>query len=537
MTSFNLLDEPWIPGTDASGRPIEVGLRQAILNAHGIAAIGHPSPLVTLALHRLLLCLVHRVVDGPQDGAQWRSLWTAARFDADAFQDYFADRHGCFDLFSPRHPFFQVADLTTVDKHRAPTAPSPASRLAIELASGNNATLFDHSREDKPPQLSAAEAVRQLLALQINAFGGGQGSTSNLFGKHPNLSNAPLVGTVSVLIQRANLFETLMVNLLPYAGDQPMQRTGDDRPVWEQTLHRPPGEVRPFGYLDWLTLPARYVRLLPSYDRDRLVVREAFITPGLVASRLEGAYDNPFAFHREVDKRGRFPVGLQPDRAMWRDSAALFDLGGGGSRDNRPANLRAAASSRLVRVLGANANLHLACFGLANDKAKPILWRREDMPATIRLLDEPDLVAELRDSLELAEAGGSALRSALRSLAYAVLETPDKSPDTKEVSRLAQRMETKAAYWSELEPHFQAYLLALGNDLGSRRDWLLAIRDVARAAFERALLASEGSLARRERAIVKARKSLHTHLSPLLSRLADLQQTQPANPNPQEVLA
>ena len=43
--------------------------------------------MVTAALHRLLLAVLHRVF-GPENLATWKRLWQAGRFDATALDDY-----------------------------------------------------------------------------------------------------------------------------------------------------------------------------------------------------------------------------------------------------------------------------------------------------------------------------------------------------------------------------------------------------------------------------------------------------------------
>ena len=58
--SFNLIDQPWIPCVLPHGRMEDLSLRDTLLNAHKITAIFDQSPLVTAALHRLLLAILHR---------------------------------------------------------------------------------------------------------------------------------------------------------------------------------------------------------------------------------------------------------------------------------------------------------------------------------------------------------------------------------------------------------------------------------------------------------------------------------------------
>ncbi|MBU0608857.1 MAG: type I-E CRISPR-associated protein Cse1/CasA, partial [Armatimonadetes bacterium] len=82
--SFNLLHEPWIPvllsAADSAGPggQRQMGLAEVLIRAHEIREIADPSPLVTVALHRLLLAVLHRVF-APTDERAWEQLWRAGR--------------------------------------------------------------------------------------------------------------------------------------------------------------------------------------------------------------------------------------------------------------------------------------------------------------------------------------------------------------------------------------------------------------------------------------------------------------------------
>jgi CRISPR system Cascade subunit CasA len=76
---FSLLEEPWIPVL-REGRVEEVGLREALLQAHNITRIETPSPLEEAALHRLLLAVLHRALMGPRRLEDVLDWWRAGRF-------------------------------------------------------------------------------------------------------------------------------------------------------------------------------------------------------------------------------------------------------------------------------------------------------------------------------------------------------------------------------------------------------------------------------------------------------------------------
>src|SRR5262245_6008272 len=74
MPSFNLLEEGWIPCVMSDGEARELSLRNALIEADRIREIFDTSPLVTAALHRLLLAVLWRCF--PMRGqAEWKTLW------------------------------------------------------------------------------------------------------------------------------------------------------------------------------------------------------------------------------------------------------------------------------------------------------------------------------------------------------------------------------------------------------------------------------------------------------------------------------
>ena len=71
--SFDLISQPWIPCVRRDGTTAEFGLRDVLVQAHALRELGGESPLVTAALHRLLLAILHRVF-GPDGYDAWYAL-------------------------------------------------------------------------------------------------------------------------------------------------------------------------------------------------------------------------------------------------------------------------------------------------------------------------------------------------------------------------------------------------------------------------------------------------------------------------------
>ena len=77
MSRYNLTDEKWIPVRFPDGTRGEQSIRDTLLRAKNIAAIEDPSPLVVAALHRFLLAVLYRALEGPVDINQAKTIFKA----------------------------------------------------------------------------------------------------------------------------------------------------------------------------------------------------------------------------------------------------------------------------------------------------------------------------------------------------------------------------------------------------------------------------------------------------------------------------
>src|SRR5207245_2213495 len=115
--------------------------------------------------------------------------------------------------------------------------------------------------------------ARWLVTYQAFTLGGGQGATSARYKKHPNLRHAPAALGALALLQGETLFQTLLLNLVPYTDREPMPSGHDDQPLWQRDEFPWPKEHGPPGYLTYLTWPMRCLRLRPEATDDGWVVR------------------------------------------------------------------------------------------------------------------------------------------------------------------------------------------------------------------------------------------------------------------------
>jgi CRISPR system Cascade subunit CasA len=497
--SFNLIDEPFLPVVWRDGRTEELGLRVALGNAHELRELRDDSPLVTAALHRLLLAVLHRVF-GPEDEDAWTRLRDRGRWDPKALDTYL-DSDCCrdrFDLFDARRPFYQVAG--------SPKKPGSVGRLAHELAGGNNATLFDHNRDDPPAVLSPSEAARLLIAQQAYAVGGGKSATGYT-------SHAPLLQGVIILPQGGTLFETLLLNLVAYNREAPIPAR-DDAPIWERDDPTALTSPQPRGYLDYLTWQSRTIALHPETE-GRTVIRQASYAQGRKLD-APGLFDPQMAYRKSKDQGWR-ALRLDEDKALWRDSTALFRAAS--DDDRRPGCLE-----WLYQLEHHGVPLRqcydLAAIGLCTNKAKVHFWRHERMPLPISYLDDIDLLTSLEKALDEAQKVGNVLHEGVRRLAAEAIAPTLGNPDRDRVRHFIDSLAPERLYWSRLEVSFRMFFRSLADHAGDpERQWAEVCRWVREDLRTQATHAFEQTAGRLDqsprllRAVSLARREFHRRLA------------------------
>lgn len=517
--SFNLTTEPWIPVRfHGEQQPRDVSLREALARAPDIAELTDPSPLVTVALHRLLLAVCHRVWGPPSERA-WQALWEARHFDIEALDRYLEQWAHRFDLFDEERPFYQVAGLPR-------EAATTVAKLGHEFATGNNPALFDHSLDDQPAVLSPAAAARLLVALQCFAVGG---LITRLPGDPPSAESSHLFKAAVQVVTGTNLFETLMLNLVALTTEALNLRPERNVPAWE--ADPPQAERRaPAGLIDLLTWQPRRVLLFPAPDgtvSHAAIMAGNSMPPDLAIEQME-----PMAAYVLRDVKNQhpwFPVGFRPEEALWRQGPALLEF----SHDKG----RRAATLDWLRSLRAAGRLEprafgLAMFGLSADRAKVFLWRAEALPLPDAYLLRPELITSIARCINAAGDVAARLTRAARLMAEETLE-PDGKADRDRVDGLVESLAPARSYWPRLDEPFRRLMVALAEtydtDFGAEAQsaWAAALRQSAIDSFERAASALETS-SRGYRAAALARPRL-------LANLAEA--VKPLLPEPEEATA
>jgi CRISPR system Cascade subunit CasA len=500
---FDVSRDPWIPCETLAGRAIELGVEDALLRAHELAAVHDESPLATAVIHRLLLAILHRVVDGPRSIEGWTALWNQDRFDADRVRDYLGRWRHRFDLFDPDRPFLQVPRLAEVicdERGGKVTKAIPARRLALECSSyAGAANLLEHGGDDEG--LTPAAALRAMLGF----LGFGPGGRILNDAAHPNA--CPLRAGAVALARGETLHRTLLLNLLVIGRDRPVPRGDDDAPAWEQKVPAQREARAARGWLDALTWQARRVHLIP--DTSGAVVKTAVTGFG---TESEGPWIEPMhALFVRDPKRGPEAVRFDPDRITWRDATALFQAAGPADQHRRPAVCSQIAELVEADVLSRDQLFSIDLYGLASSQAAIGLWGAEHMPLPARLLTDPERLGSVKAALTAAEDVASAVRGSTWLLAKVALAPGDRSPDKKDIAALAARLDAPSRYWAALGARFDALLRGLGA-VDDDEPVLAAWKAAARGAAFRALVDAGRQLGATARAL-QARALAERHLS------------------------
>lgn len=496
MSRFNLIDEKWIPVRYPDGGRDELGIRDTLLRAKDITAIEDPSPLVVAALHRFLLAVLYRAQEGPTDIEQAKALFRTG-IPEEKITAYLETWCHRFWLFDEKYPFGQIAKFQP-KIWRAWTA------LAAEHNADNAKVLFDHIDVERPNAIYEGAAVRWLLATQTFSVSCGKSELSHT-------GTAPSATAAMVLPLGQNLEDTLLISLIP----QNRAVVEADLPIWE----REPESIENLksgieravcGHADRYTWRTRSIRLKESVSG--LIEQLAF------ASGVENATKDstdPMLGYRIDDKKGKLPIQFR-ERGLWRDFDSLLP----DDAHLAPGVIEHAAL--LTRTQRERFPRSLMVLGQANNKAKIEFWRMERYALPEALVGNRSIRTEIRQMLLDAEEAQKSLWQSCRSYARDLLSRGEREPDKKDISSFVNQMPASPWYWSTLESDFHEVL----RDYNLERDpddircqWLKAVRNALRQAWEQHSTAVSRGDAWAIRALVKAEASVLMKLKELSTEI------------------
>jgi CRISPR system Cascade subunit CasA len=496
---FSLIDEPWIPVQRLDGTRCELGIRDTLLQADQIAEIQDGSPLVVAALHRLLLAVLYRALEGPTDGQQAKA-WFKDGWPLDHIDAYLRKWRDRFWLFHPRYPFAQIPDFEP-KTWRAWTV------LAAEHNADNAKVLFDHVDVCRAGSIGAAQAARWLQAAQTFSLGGGNSDFG--YTKH----GPSAVGVMAMPVGK-DLRDTLCFMLVP----QNRSVQEHDLPLWERepesvAVLKGTCERHVDGYANRYTWRTRSIHL--RADTEECVTQAAFASG--VSARAEHQSD-PMLAYRIDDKKGRLPV-IYRERGFWREFDSLLPDADG----NAPQVIAHAITlgrSFPERFPGA-----VMVAGQANDKAKIEYWRIERFHLPHAMRGDRFVRSELRELLTRAEGVQTALWQACSTFARDMLSHGTREPKEKDVRNVVAQMPTIGAYWSRLEARFHAVL----RDYTEARhwedirwSWLKELRDALNGSWSQFAASVDSGDAWAIRALARAERPVRQRLAVLAKEIESL---------------
>lgn len=330
--SFNLITQPWLPVQYRDGTEKELSLLEVFKQAPLLRRLVGDVPTQEFALLRLLLAILHDAIGGPEDSDEWAELWTQDEAEQqlpfDCIASYLEQYYHRFDLLHPTTPFFQVADL-----HTQKNDVFSLDRIVADVPNGE---LFFTMRARGVDRLSFAEAARWLVhahAYDTSGIKSGAVGDPRAKGGKGYPQGVSWAGNLGgILVEGANLYETLLLNLVAFDTDN-LIVTPEDRPAWRQppTTAAPADDEelaqRPYGLCDLYTWQSRRIRL--HYDADGVYgVLLAYGDP--LAPHNKHNHEPMTAWRRSPAQEKKLkkpqvylPREHDPTRSAWRGLGAL----------------------------------------------------------------------------------------------------------------------------------------------------------------------------------------------------------------------
>lgn len=457
--TFDLTTQPWVTVVDQNNVVGDVSLRDAVVNAHEYERLGGELPTQSAAVLRLLLALLRRVHPRARTPQDWAALWKRGRFEASAVDAYLRRHRGRLCLLHPETPFYQVAGLRTAKGEMTDLA-----RLIADVPNGH--PYFTTRTGDAVKSMSYAEAARWLVhahAFDVSGIKSGAVGDDRVKGGKGYPIGTGWCGWLGlVVVEGANLFETLMLNLPldPAWGEE-------DLPVWERPPQGPGVDVRsqvPTGPADLLTWQSRRIRLGHDGERvtavliangDPLHPRDQFRAETMTGWRRSQAQEKTLKSADPI----YMPRAHVPGRAVWRGLAGLLAGTDSAATTHAGRWLDWVAELKEEEVLLPTFPLRLRTLGMHYGAQSSVIEDITDdvLSLSLAVLSDPQLKTLAVDAVtdvdvavrvlgqfaeELARAAGAdrelgaSRRGEAREQGYAALDAPYRawvrtlSPDT-----------------------------------------------------------------------------------------------------------
>lgn len=326
---FDLLHEPWIRVLRFDANVEEVSLLHVFAQAENYRGLGGEVPTQNVAVLRLLLSILHTVVEridaeghprsitSPADALErWQNLWEKGRLPYEAIERYLLHYEDRFWLFHDEFPFYQIPGLD-----ERGTA-YKASKLNGELLQSNNKVrLFASRTGDVQNLLGYSEAAVWLL----HAIGFDDNASKSTVKGLPS-PGAGWLGQLGLMwAEGDNLLETLLLNLilLPNGADE---LGGSPNPVWERKEIKTAERTEipfPNNLAALYTLQSRRIML----QRSKEGVYAFRLIGGDFFSKENALLEQMTLWRKSKPKKGEQeeikPRRHDPAKQVWRNLAVL----------------------------------------------------------------------------------------------------------------------------------------------------------------------------------------------------------------------
>lgn len=483
---FNLIDEPWIPVTMKDGLMKLLGIREVLHNATNIRQITHSSPMVASALERMLLAVLYRALNGPQNDDEALEL-TESGLDREKIDAYLERMHNRFWLFHETHPFFQIPWMQAQKKDDL----KPWLVLSLERNSANSKVVFDHTMftAEAAGPISYAQAAQYLVG--INAYAPSKGKSSIAHTLASPASNTLIASPVG-----EDLEKTLILCLVPQNAEVFMR----DLAVWEdevptlEQLRRVSGKSGRticHGNARLYSWRSRSVKLID--DGDGTITNVLLASgEGFDSENEAQANSDPMGVYVKSEKYGKRRAALK-ERGAWRGFGSLLPDADGFA----PKVIEhAVALTRGSFGCGWAFSIQVVTCVFNSPLPNVILWRRERFAVPLEVDLSSRARTEMEDLLKIAEDGASILNEICVKYAGKILSHGDRKVLKDDANKFIKPMPFLRVYWGNLERAFHQILVELSSGdsyEAARSQWIACILDEFKNALgELEVMATRG---------------------------------------------
>lgn len=489
MSQYNLIDEKWIPVIDLSGNRKQLGIKDVLLQAENLARIEDPSPLVTAALHRFLLAVLYRALEGPCDIDEAKQYFREG-LPKEKINQYLEKWRPRFWLFDEKYPFGQNPNIPNEEIE-------PWTKLTSEYNSTSSKVLFDHTDINNLFVPSNDSIAKWIITTMNFSVRGGRG-----YSPSPS-SNARFVIPIGNSVNY-----TLLFCLHPYPNKEVAVM---DLPLWEQDIQSYDYYKRKLeriskGYADRYTWQSRIMKLIS--DSKGKVKKVAFMS-GI--RHLDSPTTEAMIPYISHPTKGVIVMPLE-DKGMWRDFDSLVPNGTGHSPK---------IMDNVCTLCGRNRTLMPKKFlilGQSFSNAKIVFWRMEEFTLPAKLFESVEVYHDIKSLLLKAEDVSEYLNLACRETGKMILTHGERSLEVGDLTKYVINIGTLPYYWSTLEPKFHVVLHNYAIDKNPEEinhDWLISIRDSLSKAWILVQKSIAGGDAWAIRALVKGEDIIAKKISEL----------------------